>query len=321
MRLQALTTISFSLFRARLVTFVMTLFTALLMLSILHSTKAIAAGLRCQNLMQETIAYQVNLPQNLRAHREHEVGRLSTGDINRLNTQTVQHLKRFVPSRTAGKASSINVADAQQILKVISDHPVTGHMAYQRYNRPNENVGFCFGRAAFTHLLLLKMGLSRDSIVKVWAVGPMRTPGVTWDFHVATAAYVQGKGWLVLDTNYDAPMKLETWFGKMQEQNRQMDRKLRLYVTEPNKFGLELGKYDRIQMGLDLNRENDWYQHYFVDMMNDLSSRSLADYGLQRLPTDSAPRSTGENSVQNSGGNSSSVPNSARRPFWERWFR
>ncbi|AGH96710.1 hypothetical protein [Pseudobdellovibrio exovorus] len=309
MRLQASTTFLSSKLWA--------VFTAVMMLGVLQSTKAEAAGLRCQNLMQETVAYQVNLPQNLRTHRESEVNRLSAGDVNRLNSQMIQHLKRFVPARMAGKASGINLADAQRVLKVISDHPVTGHMAYDRYNRPDENVGFCFGRAAFTHLLLLKMGLSRDSIVKVWAVGPMRTPGVTWDFHVASAAYVNGKGWLVLDTNYDAPMKLETWFGKMQEQNRQMDRKLRLYVTEPNKFGLELGKYDRIQMGLDLNRENDWYQHYFVDMMNDLSSRSLADYGLQRLPVDSASRPSSGNSAKES---SSAAP-SSRPSFWDRWFR
>lgn len=251
-----------------------------------------SAQVRCQSLFQEVTAYQQNLPQNLRTHRTNEAQRLSVSEINRLNNATLNHLNRFVPQTSQSRASSLNLSDARSILNVVSNHSVTGHNAYQRYNRENENIGFCFGRAAFTHLLLLKMGLSRDSVVKVWAVGPMKTPGVTWDFHVATAAYVKDKGWLVLDNNYDAPMKLDGWFKKMQDQNRNMDRKLRLYVTEPNKFGLEMGRYDRVQLGLDLTRETDWYQHYFVDMMNDLSRSSLADYGLQRLQLDSAQPSS-----------------------------
>ena len=44
---------------------------------------------------------------------------------------------------------------------------------------------------------------------------------------------------------------------------------LRFYVTTPEKFSVNTGKYERYQLGLDVSRDVDWFKHYFKDMMTD----------------------------------------------------
>lgn len=271
-------------------TFILQSLTYSLALSVFLSLTpgAVAEAARCESLIQGAAAtpYEPDLPIGLREHRRQEVANLSRGDVQRLNETTLRRLTTYVPPICDGKARAITFDDGKNIIDLVQRNEVTGYDFRERYQRPGVEIGFCFGRATFVHLALLKMGLYRDSIVKLWAVGTMETPGVTWDFHVATAAYVKDRGWMVLDSNYSEPMTVNAWFNEMREQNERADGKLRLYVSEPNRFGVDTGKYSRVQLGLDLNRETDWYQHYFVDMMETLAGRSPEQLGLRRLPPD-----------------------------------
>lgn len=256
------------------------------------SSGSVAHAARCESLINAAYAtpYEPNLPLGLREHRRQEVANLNPSQVQRLNEATLRRLTEYVPPICEDKARSLTFNDGKAVIDLVQRNEVTGYDFRERYQRPNVEIGFCFGRATFVHLALLKMGLYRDSIVKLWAVGPMQTPGVTWDFHVATAAYVKDHGWMVLDSNYSEPMSVSNWFREMSKQNETADRKLRLYVSEPNRFGVDTGKYSRVQMGLDLNRETDWYQHYFVDMMQTLAGRSPEQLGLRRLPPDEMPQ-------------------------------
>lgn len=147
------------------------------------------------------------------------------------------------------------------------------------YDHSEVRLGFCFGRATYVHLKLLGLGLQKESIQKIWAVGVMHASEngipVTWDFHVATMAYTLEMGWMVVDTYLGTVVKVAEWMNALQKVNP--DGALRFYNTDASKFGLSLGAYSRTQMGLDLPREVDWYKGYFQDMMKALKDETGQD--------------------------------------------
>jgi hypothetical protein len=95
---------------------------------------------------------------------------------------------------------------------------------------------------------------------------------VTWDFHVATMAYVHEKGWMVIDTHLGKVVSVNEWVQEIGALNT--DGLLRFYNTDASKFGLSLGKYSRLQMGLNLPTPEDWYRGYFKDMMSSLKEET-----------------------------------------------
>jgi hypothetical protein len=165
-----------------------------------------------------------------------------------------------------GRMNSISRQQAQEILNSIYEHPVVSDYHYNKYNRPGVEIGFCFGRAAYVHLALLKFGINKDSIKKVWAVGPMVTGETAWDFHVATIVKSTDGSWIVIDNFVGQIMTIEEWLTNISKL-AQTGHKVRYYFTEPKKFSVSLGDYDRVQLGLDLSKDQDWYKGYFTDLM------------------------------------------------------
>ncbi|MES2801791.1 MAG: protein-glutamine glutaminase family protein [Bdellovibrionota bacterium] len=158
---------------------------------------------------------------------------------------------------------------------------------------PSGDIGFCFGRATFIHLMLLKMGLQKNSIRKIWAMGSMNTGEMNWRYHVATMAYTKRKGWLVLDTNHGAAVSLQEWVAAYSKMST--DGKLRFYTSDASKFGFKMGKYSRLYLGIDLNQERDYFRGYFKDMMEWVHKRKLSQDGIVSL--DKEP--TEKNSILN----------------------
>jgi hypothetical protein len=252
------------------------------LLTVLASAPLQAAP-QCVSLLQRLSPEFVfqSLPAGLREFRTNEVADLSAEQVEKLNNDSLTRLAEYRPPQGPDRVQAISYEDARQLLSALNSNEVTGYAYREKYQRPDVEIGFCFGRATFAHLMLLKMGLQKESIMKAWVVGPMQTPGVMWDFHVATMAYVRGKGWMVLDSNYREPLSVREWYSRSRAQST--DQKLRIYLTPASKFGVDAGTYSRVQMGLDLPREQDWYQHYFVDMMRSLSNRTPEQLGLRRL--------------------------------------
>lgn len=266
-------------------------FQTLIVASLLISSPVIAAPGSCSSLFAALSVrpYDSGLPLGLRSFRTSEVQNLTPSDVKKLNADAIKKVTDFTPPISLNRARSIEFSDAKKILSLLQTNEVVSYNARERYRRPDVEIGFCFGRATFTHLALLKMGLEKESILKAWVVGPMQTPGVTWDFHVATLAHVKDRGWMVIDSNYSEPLTLQAWFDKSNAQST--DNKLRIYITEPSKFGVDAGKYSRVQMGLDLSRETDWYQNYFGDMMRSIGPKTAEQLGLRRLPPESTSTS------------------------------
>lgn len=188
--------------------------------------------------------------------------------IDALNENTFRRLEQRRPAKGALPFSFEQAAAAHRALDT---NIVTSERT--KYEQPDTAIGYCFGRAMFVHLYALRNHLKKGQIRKVWAVGSMKTSYHDWAFHVATMVQDGATGeWRIVDSFMKGPVSPRTWFNVFKAQNEK-DRDLRIYVTPAEKFTPDLGKYSRTQLGLDLPATEDWYKHYFVDMMDTLKIR------------------------------------------------
>ncbi len=241
-----------------------------------------ASPLTCRSLVQ-TMSVTDLIPGSLIKFREAELKTFSRSEIKAKNNELLRRLQSYVPPVKKGRAQSISLAEAQNLLNYVDSHEVVGFDAKANYKRENVEIGYCFGRAAFLHLLLLKMGLQKESILKVWTVGPQKSTSgeFNWSFHVSTLAYVKGYGWMTLDTSVHKPQVIEHWFSHHRDLS--LDEKMRFYVTDPSRFTVDLDKYHPVQMGLKLDRESDWYRHYFKDMVASIAGKNLEELNLSPI--------------------------------------
>jgi hypothetical protein len=246
-----------------------------------------ASSLQCKALIQRTTAIDL-ISGDLLDYRNNEIRNLSRTEIKAKNRELLKRMESYVPLASVNRAQSISSSEAVSVLKYMQTHEVVGTEAKPNYKREDVEIGYCFGRATFLHLLLLKMGLQKGSILKVWAVGPQKSSSgeFNWDFHVADIVYVRGFGWMTLDSGVWKPQPLDHWISHHTDQS--LDGKIRFYVTDASRFTPKFDKYSPVQMGLNIDRENDWYRHYFKDMMASFSTRTLEELGLSPIkPSDS----------------------------------
>lgn len=205
----------------------------------------------------------------------------SADEIRQHNQRTFLSLSRDMTSFQ--RPTSISLAYAKNLHRSMFQHPVVGQEAIQ-YQRQTVKIGYCFGRATYAHLALLKLGLDPRSILKIWAVGPLQTATDAWDFHVATIARGPQGEWFAMDTYNETAIPVGQWMSLFNSLST--DGKVLFFVTEPSKFTAELGSYDRIQLGLDLNSGVDWYQNYFKDLMKWFSrdQEALKYFRFYQLP-------------------------------------
>lgn len=245
-----------------------------------HLSKAQANAGLCRDLFEPSIFN--SKPDRLYDEYLNETQNLDSKQIQSLNQNFVSILKKFVPTKHERRAQTVSIKQTQKMLDIVTHHRVVGLHNDNIYARPNEEMGFCFGRAMYLHLLSLKLGLHKGSIKKIWALGPMDsgTPNVTWGYHVALMVFSKEKAWVVLDANIGRVVTAEQWVRIYT--NRSLDQRVRFYASEPEKFGLYAGKYSRYILGLDLNTNDDWFKHYFVDMLRASRSETLESLGLKK---------------------------------------
>lgn len=222
----------------------------------------------------------------------YEAKNKSLKEISSLNAATIDFIENYKPTRIVEtqkgqRLNSITRSWAEKVVASIDKHPVVSSYQYHKYNRANVEIGFCFGRATYAHLALMNMGLNRDAIKKIWAVGPMDN-GQKWQFHVATIVRAADDTWYAIDNVPGRLVNVREWSQLMLSWNK--TGTLRFYITDPEKFSVSLGQYSRVQLGLDLPKEEDWYQHYFVDLMRwfketDNATESLGLIDLRSLLT------------------------------------
>jgi hypothetical protein len=241
-----------------------------------------AHALRCEAVFISS-PFQI-LPDDLQNHYRNEIKNLRGREIEQLNAKTLDTLQNYVPPFYGDRARSVSLDQLYKVLKITDASSVVGWEARAKYNREDVEIGYCFGRAAYIHLLLLKMGLQKESIKKIWLVGPTQTndKDVIWQYHVATMAYTTELGWVTIDTGQIKPQPVRHWMDYYM--SRSIDGRSRFYVTEPDKFGFQLGTYDRTQMGLNSTSEEDWFRGYFPDMLREIRITSLESLGLTKSP-------------------------------------
>jgi len=213
-----------------------------------------------------------------------EVNDLNSEQIRVLNNRTIagiqeQKIEIFNNTKRVVMAPS---SVLNSILDFTQNHPLFG-VQQADYERQGAALGYCFGRATFLHLLFLRLGLQKESIQKIWVLGHIkndRRDGF-WQFHVATMVYTDQRDWVVLDANIGYPLSARDWVQYYEQANP--DGKLRFYYTSASKFGPSLGQYNRLQLGLDMAMDQDWYKHYFVDMMTYFKNTSLTQMGLSHF--------------------------------------
>ena len=223
------------------------------------------------------------LPNHLTNYYKYEIEGLSKEKIADLNAKTLSDFQNEIPPLNENRAQAVPYKSLTKILKILRSENYFANHAGAEYGQEGREIGYCFGRAAFVHLILLKMGLQNESMKKIWLLGPHQLPGqeVEWGFHVATAIYTKEKGWVTVDTLDSKPLAVQFWVAS--QLSHSTDERARIYVTSPDKFSADLGRYERIQLGLDLNREEDWYRHYFVDELRFIRENSLRSLGLKPL--------------------------------------
>ncbi len=149
----------------------------------------------------------------------------------------------------------------KQILQSLINHPVIGEKAAQKYDPANE-IGFCFGRAAYVHFQLLRLGVNPQHIAKVFVMGGLFRAGVGWEYHVATIVQDKSGTWLVIDSLVDEVLTLENWMRTVSQwDSNRLFPKLRFYFMDASKFQPTRGSYEATRLYSPI------YRGYFKDLL------------------------------------------------------
>jgi hypothetical protein len=163
---------------------------------------------------------------------------------------------------------------AGQLYAAVNTNPVASLSHYSKYDPQDLGIGFCFGRAMTAHLEALYLGISKDSIKKLWALGNLQTGSNRWRYHVTTV--VKGEhGWVAIDPIMGSVLTIAQWYENMRGYDS--DGQMRLYVTAAEKFAPSSKKYHNSEL-LD-----PYYNAYFVDLMKYYAERTRANRGRRAL--------------------------------------
>lgn len=199
----------------------------------------------------------LQMNDNLYELRDQEI--LQGSKISEINQELIKEINNFhPPSRT--RREGVTYQQAQYLIDKIAANRVTSFEFSDKYDATGE-IGFCFGRALYVHLELLRHGVSKNAIKKAFLVGEMRSEGVDWRFHVTTVVKATDEnGWYALDAIIGAPVFLEDWYSAFK--STALNENLRLFITEPSKFGPSAREYNRQESSLF----DEYYNGYFRDM-------------------------------------------------------
>ncbi len=184
--------------------------------------------------------------------------------VHEMNQKDLDELAKdwFMKGKT-DRPDFMTREDAQALFNFIKNHPVAGLDMVDHYD-PHGNIQFCFGKAFATHIASLHAGLDPDSVRKVFAVGRMGK----WSFHVATMVKAHEGGYWVIDPLLDRPMMVYEWMEYWE--NRYRNAKMRFYYTEGDRFAYSVPDYSRVNLGLDLSAQADFYNNYFKDFLDNI---------------------------------------------------
>lgn len=180
-----------------------------------------------------------------------------------------------------GRIPSFSDKQIQELYQRISTNKVADYSKVRKYD-PDSSIGFCFGRALNVYIEALRMGLAKESVRKVWAVGKMKYDKIFWRYHVATIVKRSDGQWMAIDPEYYKPITVQQWHKEVKAMD--VDGKLMLYTSKGNRFGPDSpeparpGELDPTSCD---PRARDLYRGYFKDLMK-LSREEAAEVMKQR---------------------------------------
>lgn len=146
-----------------------------------------------------------------------KVSELPKESLERYNRASLEALNELKGNNSQG----ITADEAKKLLKTVHEHSVAGIKAMDVYDpiKPNgqRSHGFCFGRADMVFWELLKMGVPKSNILKMFQIGAIygdKTMGRPWSNHIVTIVRAKSGGWYAIDPLYNELMTPEQWYEK-----------------------------------------------------------------------------------------------------------
>lgn len=156
--------------------------------------------------------------------------------------------------------------NAEKAFQVLVSNPVSKIESEHRYD-PRGDIGFCFGRAALAHYLLLKYGVAPGNLAKIFAVGRLRYKEQLWDFHMATMVKGEKGQWWVVDSLFDKVLSVSDWMDRAAAFDvNPSASQVRFYVTDPRKFQPVYGQYREKELNIKELRP------YFNDLFRSINN-------------------------------------------------
>ncbi|MBF0407651.1 MAG: hypothetical protein HQM10_09875 [Candidatus Riflebacteria bacterium] len=121
---------------------------------------------------------------------------------------------RSIYQHSSKKLSVLNYLEREFLFEKSTRHEVAGLEHLGKYD-PQGNIGFCFGRAMAVELIALRMGLTPNSIGKMFIVGQMmQNDRLAWRFHVTAIIAGDNGKWFAIDPVMGCPLEIENWVKK-----------------------------------------------------------------------------------------------------------
>ncbi len=175
------------------------------------------------------------------------------------NDHIVKRMKELPVTGASNKIKGLSESQSQKLFDKVSTNPISGPEQRPKYD-PTGTTGFCFGRAMVAHMDALKSGVAKDGIMKVFAVGNLKSAEGNWDFHVATLVRRDNGSWWAIDPIMGKPLDIQDWYTAMKGYD--YDGKMRLMVTPASRFTPKKHyQYAKEAMGGDTNGA------YFKDLL------------------------------------------------------
>jgi hypothetical protein len=153
------------------------------------------------------------------------------------NQDLIQDMNQFAKE---SDSPGISREQAAQVLQLMQSHPVVGLRFAAKYDTWNQSIGYCFGRAAFTHWELLRRGVKPESIGKIFLIGDLKVDlntGSFWNYHMATVVRDQAQSWWVIDPLVGEVMNVEQWMQAMKVWTfNPKSPRVRFYFSDANKM-------------------------------------------------------------------------------------
>ena len=200
--------------------------------------------------------------------------------IQNANRDALIQLRKVKSIAESKMRQFITRPEAELLLRQLKSDPVASPAGGQVYD-PDGKLGFCFGRATWVWLQAMRMGVDKNSIKKLFLVGPMDADGRMWQFHVATAirgrtSALEGSKyvWYVIDSDFNHVKTADKFFEFFAKTST--DSKLRLFISDPQRLGASNTlKFGPVHYNNPYNEIG--YNLFFRDMLLNLKNGNNFD--------------------------------------------